>query len=164
MALAPFVVYQLFLYDALDLSFVELFLPLGLCRLDDPLENREGATRIPVGQRYDGIEHLIGCLDTSSTQAAGGVGQGVLQHAAQSGRLEWLEGVNHATRKQGGNDLEPRVFCRCAEKHDIAGFDERQKGILLGFVEAMDLIDEDQRLGAELAALLGVLASAREFP
>ena len=59
-------------------------------------------------------------------------------------------------RQQRRVDLEGRVLGGRADEHDVAGFDARQKGVLLRLVEAMDLVDEDDRAAAEpAAAVLG---------
>ena len=49
------------------------------------------------------------------------------------------------------------ILGRRADEHDVAGFDARQKRVLLRLVEAVDLVDEDDRAPARRAAqALGV--------
>ncbi len=45
-------------------------------------------------------------------------------------------------RQQRGVHLERRVLRRRADEDDIAGFDAWEERVLLGFVEAVNLIDE----------------------
>jgi hypothetical protein len=47
--------------------------------------------------------------------------------------------------EQRGVDLERRVFRGRTDEHDVAGLDARQEGILLRLVEAVNLVDEDDR-------------------
>ena len=57
------------------------------------------------------------------------------------------------TRQQRPDQLEGRVLGRGADENHRAVLDHRQKGILLRAIEAMDLVDEEQRALAHLAAL-----------
>ena len=51
-------------------------------------------------------------------------------------------------RQQRRVDLERRVLGRRADQHDVAGLDARQERVLLRLVEAVDLVDEDDRAAA----------------
>jgi hypothetical protein len=44
-----------------------------------------------------------------------------------------------------GVDLERGVFRGRADEDDVAGLDARQEGVLLRLVEAVNLVDEDNR-------------------
>src|SRR5712692_2095932 len=73
----------------------------------------------------------------------------VLQSASQQKQqIIWAKGFedDHSrARQQRGDHLERRVLRRRAEKHDQSLFYVRQEGVLLGLVEAVDFIDEQNR-------------------
>ncbi len=52
------------------------------------------------------------------------------------------------SRQQRRVDLERRVLGRRADEHDVAGLDARQERVLLRLVEAVNLVDEDDRPAA----------------
>ena len=56
---------------------------------------------------------------------------------------EGLEGVDAAAGEEGGVELEGGVFCGGADEADGAALDVGEEGVLLGFVEAVDFIDEE---------------------
>ena len=53
-----------------------------------------------------------------------------------------VQADNEGPGEQGRNDLEGRIFRRGAQQHNRPVLHRREKGVLLGFVEAMDLVDE----------------------
>ena len=59
-----------------------------------------------------------------------------------------LEGQHPCARQESGVELEGRILGRRADEDDGAVLHDRQEGILLGAVEAMDLVDEKQRAPA----------------
>src|SRR5258708_14869092 len=56
---------------------------------------------------------------------------------------EWIEAVDIGGREQRREDLERGILGGRADKDDVAGFDVGKKGVLLGFIEAVNLIHED---------------------
>ena len=67
-------------------------------------------------------------------------------------------------REQRGVDLERRILGRGADQHDVAGLDARQKRVLLRLVEAVDLVDEDDRAASGRAAdALGLAHHVADF-
>ena len=62
--------------------------------------------------------------------------------------VERLQHEDLRARQQRGVHLERRVLGRRADQHDVAGLDARQEGVLLRLVEAVDLVDEDDRAPA----------------
>ena len=88
----------------------------------------------------------------------------VVQGAAQQrGDLifaERLEHVDAAAREQRGDDFEGRILGGRADQADGAALDVGQKCVLLGLVEAVNLIDEED--GARVQ--LGGLAPPRPSP
>ena len=69
-----------------------------------------------------------------------------------SSSLSGVQGVDAAAGEQGGDDLEGRIFGGRADEADGAVLDVGQEGVLLGFVEAMDLVDEEDGARAEVRA------------
>jgi hypothetical protein len=59
-------------------------------------------------------------------------------------RRERFEHHYPATRQQGANDFERRVLGGGANENDGAAFDVRQEGVLLGLVEAVNFVHEEQ--------------------
>src|SRR5579862_6369151 len=62
-----------------------------------------------------------------------------------------LQHVNLGARKQRRNYLERRVFRRGADQADVAALHVGKKSILLRFIEAVNLVDEDERTPSDAA-------------
>src|SRR5207302_7363138 len=73
------------------------------------------------------------------------------------------ERVDTAAREQGGDDFEARILRRRANQTNVALLDVGQKRVLLRFVKAMDLIDEDDGSRAEIAGFRGVCHHLLDF-
>ena len=71
----------------------------------------------------------------------------VEQHPHVLGR-QGLQLVDAATRKQCRVDLEVRVLGRRPDQRDQSVLDRGQQRVLLGLVEAVDLVQEEDRRGA----------------
>ena len=67
-----------------------------------------------------------------------------------------MQHVDAAARQQRAVDFEGGIFGRGADQADAALFDVREESVLLGFVEAMDFVDEDDRARAVLAGAFGI--------
>jgi hypothetical protein len=65
-------------------------------------------------------------------------------------------GVDAAAGEQRGVDFEGGVFGGGADEADAAALDVGQEGVLLGLVEAMDLVDEEDGARAVGGGLFGV--------
>src|SRR5580692_4361717 len=61
-----------------------------------------------------------------------------------------FEDVDLGAGEERGDDFEGGIFGGGGDEEDVAGFDVREEGVLLGFVEAVDFVDEDD--GAQAAA------------
>src|SRR5260370_1912170 len=68
---------------------------------------------------------------------------------------EGMEEVDLGAGEQRGDDFERRILSGRADKDDVAGFDVRKKGVLLGFVETVDFVDEDDGAMAGTGFVLG---------
>ena len=67
-----------------------------------------------------------------------------------------MQRVDAAAGEQRGDDLEGRILGGGADESDRPVLDVGQEGVLLGLVEAVDLIDEEDGAGAEAGGLFGV--------
>jgi hypothetical protein len=61
-----------------------------------------------------------------------------------------FQDVDLGAGKERGDDFEGGIFGGGADEENVAGFNVREEGVLLGFVEAVDFVDEDD--GAEAGA------------
>ncbi len=82
---------------------------------------------------------------------------GALEQGFERGVVEPAQHKHLRARQQRTDQLEGRVFGRCADQDHRAVFDIGQESVLLGAVEAVDLVDEQQRAVPHLAPLLGRL-------
>jgi hypothetical protein len=90
------------------------------------------------------------------------VGKGAFQDNFQLFRGKRLEDQHPAAGEKGGNDLEGRVFRGGADQGQQAAFDMGQKGILLGFVEAVYFINKEDSL--RLVLFFALFGPADYFP
>ena len=63
---------------------------------------------------------------------------------------ERFEAKERRARQQRWVDLEERVLGRCADEHEETVLHARQERVLLGLVEPVDLVEEQDRAGASL--------------
>jgi hypothetical protein len=74
------------------------------------------------------------------------------EQECDGGLVEPVENEHHGPRQQRRIELEGGVLRSCADERDSAVLHVRQERILLGTVEAVDLVDEQQRALADVAA------------
>src|SRR5581483_4593980 len=67
-----------------------------------------------------------------------------------------LEYIHPATRQKRRIDLERWILRRGPDEPDVAFLDMRQECILLGFIEAVDLVDKNHGPGAILPRPFGI--------
>ena len=148
----------------LDGAALDAFLHDVEREVDDPVGGRGGGTHgdLEGGQRVSSIaiadfrEELPGVriqLRGDGAIAALLVRQGaVKQHARLVGR-QGLQLEYERTARQRGVDEHRRVVRRGADQDDGAVLDVRQQDVLLGFVEPVDFVHEENRAhAAELVA------------
>ena len=78
-------------------------------------------------------------------QRAAGLRLGARQQQLQRGVVEPAQHQHLAARQQRAVQREGRVLGGGADQRDGAGLHHRQEAVLLGAVEAVDLVDEQQR-------------------
>ena len=133
--------------------------------LDDLLQGR-GVEHLAVA---GGAQHVFGEGERGATVAVGharqhGAGLGVeRQRAAELGLgageqaldrhlVERLEHQYVGSRQERGVELERRVLGGGADQHDGAVLHHGEETVELGAIEAMDLVDEEQRAPTQGAA------------
>ena len=122
------------------------------------LEDVEGGPRVAAGERHEVIE---GRRRDSATPPVGpsepaSPRSGSAMRPADDARDlvvgQRLEPPDAHPRQERGVDLEVRVLGRRADEGDGPVLDVRQQGVLLGLVEAVDLVEEQQRSGSPCRA------------
>jgi hypothetical protein len=107
------------------------------------LEDANAARASPcaVDQCLDG-----GRLDGDPpAEAALGIGAGPVNDGAQIVCMQRLQDQHRRAREQRRDDLERGVLGRGPDQDDGAVLDVRKERVLLRLVEAMDLVDEEDR-------------------
>ena len=113
-----------------------------------PASAPRGRRRPPCGSARRAPRHraAAACLRSSSARASS---------FSIASRVERLEHQNARARQHRRIQLKGRIFGGRADQHDGAVLHHRQETVLLGAVEAVDLVDEQQR------ALPGLAPRAR---
>ena len=76
---------------------------------------------------------------------------------------EGFEDIDAAAGKERADDFKGGILCGCADEADGATFDVGEEGVLLGLVEAMDFVDEEDGAGAHLGGLFAGLHDLLDF-
>ena len=119
------------------------------------LQRVVGVAAVAAGVAGDQLQRIVvgGQLERTQTTLV------VCEGAAQEGRDlsfgERFEHVDAAAGKQRGDDLEGGILGGCSDEPDGAAFDVGKEGVLLGLVEAVNLIDEEDGAGVHLGGLRG---------
>ena len=134
------------------------------CQGRGGFENVQGRARVPR------------CLKTATRRSASSSASklhgaqaplGVLQGAAEKrDDVLFLQSFQHEHARageQGRDDLEGRVFRRRADEGEHAVFDVGQEAVLLGLVEAVDLVDEQNRADAPALHALRLVHGGAQF-
>src|SRR4029077_5214551 len=74
----------------------------------------------------------------------------IVDGAAKDGHdllaLQSREHDHFRSREECRVHLERRILGGCTDENDVSGFNEWEKRVLLRFVEAVDLVDENDRI------------------
>ncbi len=107
------------------------------CRLDRELERVQGGARVAFATRREEVDRL------------GSDGRPVrrrpAQHVGELRRAEGLQRVDAQPREQRAVDLERGVLGGRTDQRHQALLDGREQGVLLRLVEAVDLVEEQDR-------------------
>ena len=115
---------------------------------DDHLERRKRRARVAVREDGEGAELVVRYANLQRAESAS-VGYGAPEKRDEIVLAEPLQDEHLAAREQRPVDLEGRILRRRADEDDAAALDEREKRVLLRLVEAVDFVDEDNRLASE---------------
>ncbi len=107
------------------------------------LERVVSGARVTVGEGGDAKENVVRDFYRIVPEAVFFVSEGAAKKLDDLWRGEWIKEVDFGAGKQGADNFEGRILRGRADENDVAGFDVREKGILLGFVEAVDFVDEN---------------------
>ena len=128
------------------------------------LQDVEGYAAVPVRERHQAHHRLDVHLDTVPAEAPLGVPQRPLDDPEQSIFRERLQDDDQRPGEQWADHFEGRILRGGTDKYHRARLDVRQKGVLLGLVEAMDFIHEqDRALALDDSTLLGGLDQPAQF-
>ena len=105
---------------------------------------------VPAGVGGDFCQGIIIDAYSHLAQSAFFIGKRATQERDDVLLGERLEHVNARAREQCGDDFEGRILGGCADQANVALFYVGKKGVLLSFIEAMNLIDKDNRPSAEV--------------
>ncbi len=111
---------------------------------------------IAIGEGGDAEENIVGDGDVFVAEAAVGVGEGAFEEFDDLGSRVGFEDVDLGAREKRGDNLEGGIFRGGADEENVAGFDVGEEGVLLGFVEAVDFIHEDDGALAGTGFAFGV--------
>ena len=109
------------------------------------LEQVQGGAGVARGELGEAGERLVVDLDPQRAETQLAVVQGPAQQRHDVGLGERLQHHHPAARQQRRVQLERRVLGGRPHQHDVAPLDVGEEGVLLRLVEAVDLVDEDQR-------------------
>ncbi len=115
-----------------------------------------GAAGVAAGVGGDLFQRAIVGCEVEVAEAALGVFERSLQQGDNLLLGERLQNVNAAAREQRGDDFERRVLGGGADQADAALLDVGQERVLLGFVEAVHFVDEDDGARAVLPRAFGL--------
>ena len=130
--------------------------------------NALAAQQRPFFQPADGFARVAACL-----VGEGGDG-GFVDFKAEGGEAapqffrefvfaQGLEMEDAQAREQSVVEVEGGVFGGGADEDEGAVFDVGEEGVLLGFVEAVDFVDEEDGFAADGALLLGLRHGFADF-
>ena len=119
----------------------------GLGGAPDFLGQRQRRAAVAVGHAQ---QHRPRLLVERQRPALGLLG--ARQQLLEALLAKRMERQHPRARQKRGVELEGRVLGGRADQDDGAVLHDRQEAVLLGAVEAMDLVDEEQRLAAVRAA------------
>ena len=111
----------------------------------DDLEGVQRAPQIAFAQAGEVQQHCLVRRAVRRAETAIGVGQRTRQHRGHSRRRERLQPEQVAAREQRRVHVESRVMRRRTDQADVPFLNVGQQQVLLGFVKAVQLVNEEQR-------------------
>ena len=116
------------------------------------LQAVQGRAPVPVGHPHQQLEGVGRQGEALAAEPPLRVLEGLADDRREVLLGQAVQGHDAAARQQRRDDFERGVFGRGADQGDQAAFDVVQEGVLLGLVEAMDFVHEED--GAATLQLL----------
>ena len=116
----------------------------GRRSLHDELKARERLARVAGRRGGDEVECCV--VEGNAELRHAWMFDGPSEDGDDLLALERRDDDHFRSRQESRVDLERGILRRCADEDDVSRLDVGEKRILLGFVEAVDLVDEDDRL------------------
>ena len=117
----------------------------GGCELGRHFERVVGVAAVAARVAGDHLQRLVVGCKPERAQAAFLIGQRSFEQRDDLILFERLEHIDPAAGEQSRNHFEGGVLGGGADQPDGAALDVRQEGVLLGLVEAVNLVDEQDR-------------------
>jgi len=110
---------------------------------DGDFEGAQGAAEIAIGGDGQVVQGVVGDLEVEVAEAAVGAGDGAAKDGDDIVFGEGQELEDLGAGDEGGVDGEEGVFGGGADEGDDAAFDIAEQDVLLGAVEAVDFVEEE---------------------
>ena len=120
------------------------------------LQGGQGGAGVPVGEAGHGLQHPLLQADVLAAEAPG-VGKSPAEQLFQVLLGQGLEDEHPAPGQESGVHLEAGVLRGGPDEHDAPLLHVGEKGVLLGLVEPVDLIHEQDGPLPQAAAVLRLL-------
>ena len=111
-------------------------------------DRRECRAGIPVRNIRQKFQRIVINHSIISAQSLFPVGYRTENQCPDIILRQTLQLKNDGSGQQSSVDLKIRILCRCTDQNDRAVLHERKQIILLPLIEAMNLIDKEDRLPA----------------
>ena len=144
-------------FDERGLGYRARFVGHGRRRQHSLLKRGQGHAGVPLGPTGQLGDELRWDSGSQAGQASRLVGQCTIQDERDLVPCKRLQDGHAAAGEQGRVDLERGVLGRGADERDRSLLDGVQERILLGLVEAVDLVDEEDDPAATAADLGGLV-------
>ena len=128
---------------------------LRLGQLRGDFEGVVGAAAVAAGVAGDQLQGIVVGGELERAQAALAIFESAAQQRGDLFLAERLQHIDAAAGEQRGDDLEGGILGGRADQPDGAALDVGQEGVLLGLVEAVNLIDEEDGARVHLGGLRG---------
>jgi hypothetical protein len=122
---------------------------------DGELERVVSGAGVAIREGSDAKEDVVGSFDQFVSEAVFFVVEGAAEKFSDLRRGERIENVDLGAGKKRRDDFERRILGGRADEDDVAGFDVGEESVLLRFVEAVNLVDEDDGAMAGAGFLFG---------
>ena len=108
-------------------------------------EGGEGLAGVPIGFFREMLQRVIICLDRALPEPAGGVMDGPSEELDKVDGVERFELEYLRAGNEGGVDVEIGIMGGSPDEAYGAALKVWKQDVLLGLVEAVDLVDEEHR-------------------